>query len=193
MKREPYREQDDLLRSLLKPLIHEWGIGKVLACIDEIRAAAQTSEHQAKRQKSSNNTSRKPSAVEIANRTELPETKRRALLDLASLFDRKHFLPTSADVKSFLELRAQRPGTIKQRQDAFRSVLALLSDMSDEELERQIRNSTHAGPAQLGPLSDAIRSTGAAMRSSDSQKDDSDRTPPDQRSVSFGNPERESG
>lgn len=166
MTEKSHGKRYDLLESLLTPLLLEWGRDAVLACIAELDTNSVAGERQ-RRQAGTDRgpSSRKPSAVEITGRAELPTTKRDALFRLASLFDRKLFLPTASDVRHFLELRAQQPGPVKQRHDAFRKVLALLSDMADEELERLIENSTHAGPTQLGPLSDAIRATGAAMRS----------------------------
>lgn len=166
MTGKSHGKRHDLLESLLTPLLREWGRDAVLACIAELDANSAPRERQRRPDSADRSAStRKPSAVEIADRAELPTAKRVALLSLASLFDRKLFLPTASDVRLFLELRAQQPGPVKQRQDAFRKVLSLLSGMADEELDRLIKSSTHAGPTQLGPLSDAIRATGAAMRS----------------------------
>lgn len=166
MTGKSHGKRHDLLESLLTPLLREWGRDAVLACIAELDTKSVARERQPRSDSADRSpSSRKPNAVEIADRAELSTTKRDALLRLASLFDRKLFLPTASDVRHFLELRAQQPGPVKQRQDAFRKVLALLSGMADEELERLIKSSTHAGPTQLGPLSDAIRATGAAMRS----------------------------
>ncbi|MFO0255013.1 MAG: hypothetical protein ACK52V_12925 [Betaproteobacteria bacterium] len=161
-------KRHDLLQSLLIPLVKEWGRDAVLTCIAELDVgSANRKPHRRDEGREEASSSRKPSAVEIADRAELPTAQRAALLRLASLFDRKLFLPTASDVRHFLELRGQKPAPVKQRLDAFRKVLALLSGTADEELQRLIQNSTHAGPTQLGPLSDAIRATGAAMRSAD--------------------------
>jgi hypothetical protein len=166
MTGKSHGKRHDLLESLLTPLLREWGRDAVLACIAELDANSVPRERQRRPDGADRSpSSRKPNAVEITDRAELPTTKRDALLKLASLFDRKLFLPTASDVRHFLELRAQQPGPVKQRLDAFRKVLALLSGMADEELERLIKSSTYAGPTQLGPLSDAIRATGAALRS----------------------------
>ena len=165
MTGKSHGKRQDLLESLLTPLLREWGRDAVLACIAELNTNSVPSERQHRPDSAARGpSSRKPNAVEIADRAELSTTKRDALLRLASLFDQKLFLPTASDVRHFLLLRAQQPGSVKQRQDAFRKVLALLSGMADEELERLIKCSTHSGPTQLGPLSDAIRATSAAMR-----------------------------
>ena len=159
-------KRHDLLKSLLTPLLREWGRDAVSACIAELDTSFVPRERQRRPEGADRiPSSRKLNAVEIADCAELPTTKRAALLGLASLFNQKLFLPTASDVRHFLELRGQQPAPVKQRVDAFRKVLTLLSSMADEELERLIKSCTHPGPTQLGPLSEAIRATGAAMRS----------------------------
>ena len=65
-------------------------------------------------------------------------------------------------------MRGQDSGPIKHRQDSFRKVLDVLVGMSDDELQVLQAGGTHAGPTQLGPLSDAIKATSAAVRASES-------------------------
>ncbi|MBB5885558.1 MULTISPECIES: hypothetical protein [unclassified Xanthomonas] len=191
MKKKSHGKHDDLLASLLTPLLQEWGRDSVLACIQELETSSSLIKQQQRPNKVAQSQSPgKPNAVGIASRTELPVAKRDALLSLASLFDQKHFLPTAADVRSFLELRTQHSGAIKQRQEAFRKVLTLLASMTNEELERLIGSSTHAGPTQLGPLSDAIRATGAVMRSIDTSSNDSNKQSPAGESTSATHPAR---
>gem|GEM_PF-6414701 len=61
-------------------------------------------------------------------------------------------------------MRGQNPGPIKQRQDSFKKVLEVLAAMADDELLLLQASGTHAGPTQLGPLSDAIKATSATVR-----------------------------
>ena len=167
MTAKSHTKRHDLLKALLAPLLEEWGRDAVLACIAEHNAGlvSPASARGTKPEGGSTASSRKPSATDIAYRAELPAAKRTVLLSLASLFDQKLFLPSASDARHFLELRGRAPRAIKQRLDAFREVLSLLSELTEEELDRLVKNSAHSGPTQLGPLSDAIRATGSAIRS----------------------------
>ena len=111
----------------MTPLLREWGRDAVSACIAELDTSFVPRERQRRPEGADRiPSSRKLNAVEIADRAELPTTKRAALLGLASLFNQKLFLPTASDVRHFLELRGQQPAPVKQRVDAFRKVLTLL-------------------------------------------------------------------
>src|SRR3954469_23267363 len=111
MTRKSTRSRDDLLRALLLPIFREWGPDAVHRCLAELEdlpagiegnSPSRPSARQAQR--------RKPSAVDLATRLEAPQATKASLLDLASLFDRKQFLPTASDVRHFLELRGQDTG-----------------------------------------------------------------------------------
>jgi hypothetical protein len=71
-------------------------------------------------------------------------------------------------VRYFFEMRGQDPGPVKQRQDSFRKVLNVLLNMADDELMLLHTSGTHAGPTQLGPLSDAIKASSASVRATES-------------------------
>ncbi|WP_172837814.1 hypothetical protein, partial [Xanthomonas arboricola] len=110
---------------------------------------------------------RRPTAVEIVERLEVSEQKKDLLQSLAKRFDAKVFLPTSSDVRQFLEERGYDPGPIKQRQDSFKKLLNAFIVMENDELVLFKEREIHSGPSQLGPLSEAIRSTSAAIRGSE--------------------------
>lgn len=157
-----------LLISLLAPLLREWGYDTVRQCLAEAQAEQEKkglslTAHKHKPAKEY----RRPNAVEITERLDAAVDRKAHLLALAARFDAKTFLPTTSDVRHFLEMRGQAPGSIKQRQDSFRKVLDLLLSMADDELMLLHASGTHAGPTQLGPLSDAIKATSAAVRTTE--------------------------
>ncbi|KWH09753.1 hypothetical protein WT59_20790 [Burkholderia territorii] len=162
------KRKHTLLISLLAPLLREWGYDTVKQCLAEIQAEqskedSSLAEHKPKQVKDY----RRPSAVEIIERLHVSANRRDHLHALAARFDAKTFLPTASDVRHFLEMRGKDPGPIKQRQDSFRKVLDALLSMGDDELMLVQTSGTHAGPTQLGPLSDAIKATSAATRNAD--------------------------
>ena len=160
------KSKHDLLKVLLSPFIGEWGYDAVLQCLAEIHAdqaigGRSISVYERKPPK----VYRRPSAVEMVERLDAAVAKERHLRALASRFDAKTFIPTASDVRHFLEMRGQDPGPIKQRQDSFKKVLDVLLDMSDDELRLLQSSGNYGGPTELGPLSDAIKATSAAVRS----------------------------
>ncbi len=158
-----------LLRSLLVPLLREWGYDTVLQCLAEAQAK-QAKEDLSLTADKRNPAKhyRRPNAVEMAERLDTAGDRKEPLRSLAARFDAKTFLPTASDVRHFLEMRGQDLGSVKQRQDSFKKVLDVLLSMADDELMLLQASGTHAGPTQLGPLSDAIKATSAAVRNTDS-------------------------
>jgi hypothetical protein len=159
------KSKHHLLMSLLTPLLREWGYDVVRQCLADLHAGqASGGTSRAPHERKPLKEYRRLSALEMVERLDSPIARNESLLSLASRFDEKKFLPTSSDVRHFLEMRGRDPGPIKQRQDSFRKVLDVMVGMSDDELMMFRTSGTHAGPTQLGPLSDAIKATSAAVR-----------------------------
>jgi len=157
-----------LLMSLLAPLLREWGYDTVRQCLAEAHTeqAKEDLSRVAHKRKPAKEY-RRPNAVDMTERLDAAVERKEHLRVLAVRFDAKTFLPTASDVRHFLEMRGH-PGPIKQRQDSFRRVLDVLQSMADDELMLLQASGTHAGPTQLGPLSDAIKASSAAVRFTES-------------------------
>ena len=164
------KSKSPLLMSLLAPLLREWGYDKVRQCLEEIQAGQVTEDFSpAAHKRKPAKTHRRTSAVEIVERLDITADKKKPIHVLASRFDAKTFLPTASDVRHFLEMHGQGSSPVKQRPDAFRKVLDVLLSMAHDELVLLRTSSSHAGPTQLGPLSDAIKATSAAVRNTESR------------------------
>ena len=150
-----------LLTNLLKTLLVEWGPDEVRLALEklitqsegEVREGYQAARSQSERID-------RPTAIDLVNRLELEDERRRPLSILAARFDDKDFLPATADVREFIIMAGERPPTMKNRQDSFRSLLDILLRLSPERLQQVAEAASHAGPAQLGPISDAIAAAG---------------------------------
>lgn len=157
-----------LLKDLLAPLLREWGHDTVRQCLAELHADhGNGGVSSAAQERKSTKEYRRSSASEIVERLNAPSARKESLRILAARFDAKTFLPTASDVRHFLEMRGHASGPVKQRQDAFRKVLDVLVGMADDELLLIQDSGAHAGPTQLGPLSDAIKATSATVRGSE--------------------------
>jgi hypothetical protein len=170
MKSTP-RHQAFLVK-LIRTLVEEWG------CDDVQKALAQVSNtggHRVSsgpgkgvaRQPSPNREagrSKKLTAVEQVARLSIPDRERETLFVIAAKFDRKEFLPSVVDIREFLAMRGDDSSGVKDRLDGFRRLLRSLSQLPSDKLEGLASSTRYSGPAQLGPLSDAIRSTGEEIR-----------------------------
>lgn len=94
----------------------------------------------------------------------LPSSQTERLLALAQLFEEKLFLPTAAVIRNFLEAYGAAPLKFKTRQDAIPLMFRYLSSLSDERLDRIIKEGAFSGPSELGPIADAIMAKSVTMR-----------------------------
>ena len=143
------KSKHPLLKSLLPPLLQEWGYDTIRQCLADVHAEQAyrgplLGVHERKPTKEY----RRPSASETVERLDAARDRKEPLRALASRFDAKTFLPTASDVRHFLEMRGQDPGIIKQRQDSFRKVLDVLLKMPDDELMLLRASGPHVGPTQ---------------------------------------------
>lgn len=153
-----------LLTNLLKTLLVEWGADEVRSTLENliIQSDGEVREnYQAGRSPSER--SDRPTAINLVNRLELESERKRPLAILAARFDDKDFLPATADVREFIIMAGERPPTMKNRQDSFRNLLRVLLRLSPERLQQIADAASHAGPAQLGPISDAIAAAGERL------------------------------
>lgn len=180
---EKRKTRTDLLKSLLTPLVVEWGGDRVRAEIDNIVTEAGDEHTQKTRKGAAGGTKKerapKPTAVELVSRMSVTPAVQAVLEGLAAQYDEKQFLATAADIRHFFEDHGAAAPVVKHRSDAFRKIASLLCELPQESLESLLVNRAYAGPSQLGPISNAIRRSGAAIREttpSVSPKNESDET-----------------
>lgn len=166
------KPKERVLEKLLLVLAEEWGHDNIARVLQKIQSQKTVGSSLGN---SNLVTERKrvetfrPSPTDLVMKLDLPDARKAILLEVARQFEDKRFLPSISDIRNFLEIRGIPARGIKQRPDAFRQVLQVLRESSPDRLDRIVRDSRLTGPSQLGPISDAIRSTSAAMRSSGSQ------------------------
>lgn len=150
-----------LLANLLKPLLDEWGSDEVYATIDKLVMQAQREGLPSyATTKSKSERSPRLTAIDLVERLDLEKDRKHLLEILATRFESKDFLPSTADVREFIIMAGERPPTMKNRQESFRNLLRVLLRLSPERLRQVAEAASHAGPAQLGPISDAIAAAG---------------------------------
>ena len=156
--------QQRLLKTLLQPLIQEWGHEQVSLALKQLATENESQDRERpKADKPSKTKATKPRAIDLVTRANFPQSQASILEDVARRYDSRHFLPSPSDVREFLLLLGERHSPIKDRSDAFRIVLRKLSTLSLERLDQLANSSLHSGPSRLGPLSDAISAAATSL------------------------------
>ena len=157
MARRPSpRAKVELLHKLVDLLVEQWGFERVEQALARTRDGLSAGGERKSTRKAT-----KPSAENMVAFMEAPMNIRELLTTLGRGLDKKSFLPTSGSMRHFLEMRGIQPGALKRREDAFRTILAVLRDMSPERLNRYIDSMNDAGPGDLALISDAIGRAGS--------------------------------
>lgn len=157
-----------LLTQLLRVLVEEWGYDNVKEALahlpHEALVASEVGDPLTRASRRERNRSKRPNALDAIRKLQTPDDRRDALLAIAAKFDERRFLPSVGDIRQFLSMMGREPIAMKDRSDGVRSLIAVLVELPLERLEHLASSSSYSGPAQLGPLSDAIRIAGATLR-----------------------------
>ena len=102
--------------------------------------------------------SRRPrlTAVDYVARMDLPQVVRAPLIELASRFDERSFLPTIGDVRNFLLFCDYDGTTPKSRAAAVPCAFKLLARMDPARVAGICDERMFSGPANMLPIADAI-------------------------------------
>jgi hypothetical protein len=146
--------RDRLLKDLLTVLVTRWGYATVRRQLERI--GEQNDLCQPFGSKTKQNKRR--SAYEYVNKREdLPDPQRGLLLEIGLRFDHKRFLPSIADVRSFLDAKDTKDRKFVARDAAIPVIFQKLLTLSEDQLRAILDDQNYAGPARLGPLSAAIK------------------------------------
>lgn len=152
------------LKDILQALIKNWGY-------EAVRAALEPSPVVERRPRTpSGRETEDVGAVALLETVKLPPGRRAILRSLAVQYDQGAAFPKLGDAKAFLLSHHRDAKDIRGRAQAFRRMLPILSQMSEKGLEKVISRSQHSGPAELAPISQAIRGAGEQMRGSASPR-----------------------
>jgi hypothetical protein len=157
--------REEILDDLLRLLIRRWGYFYVSARLAALKDRDSGSNvpvpggyDEPKRHRLT--------AHEYVERIDVPPRKRDIMLQLARKFERREFLPTIGHVREFLERSNVRVNSLRGRTAAIPKIVEILTGLPDDSLETMLHDENYSGPSQLGPLSDAIKARGTAIRSS---------------------------
>ena len=149
------------LRAVLVSMVERYGFETVSRLLQEMEAGnAVPTERKAQtqdRRKGRRQTKRRQSAVAYVQAMEVPAERAAVVKRAAEAFERRAFLPTLGDVRSFCETYGIEEPKSKSRVSGIPRIFKFLVTMDLAELEKMLDDRLFSGPAQLGPIADAIR------------------------------------
>lgn len=155
--------RDRVLRGILLSLVNGWGYSAVRASLEDLHEGAQAAPKPTRTRKG---VAKPGAAVSLVEQLSVPPERKASLRALAIHYDAGSAFPRLSDARAFLLSHQRDAKNIKSRSQAFKRMLPLLTEMSEKGLEKVISRSRHSGPAELDPISRAIRSAGETMRGS---------------------------
>ena len=159
------KSQKTLLNRVLQALVEAWGHEEVAEALKGITDSPYSpSTENAIRRKALRSTVRvRLNATGQVEGAALDGETKELLLRIAERYDSKRFLPSVADVREFLTMLDERPTGMKDRKEAFRALLRTLIRLPIVRVQQIALMAEHAGPSELGPLSDAIAAAGERL------------------------------
>ena len=158
---------DSKLRTILQPIVHEYGLGLVLKSLGEIAHAQCGGVDEPATQGSdiANGTKQeKPrvTAPDYVEKMNLPVEKVPAVSELARRFQEKSFMPTFGDITSFCQMYEIPVPASKGRASAIPRVFRFIAEMEPREIQQMLDDGMFSGPSRLGPIADGIRNYSSA-------------------------------
>jgi len=90
-------------------------------------------------------------------------------------FERRTFLPTLGDIRSFCEVYGIEQPNWKSRVSCIPRIFKFLATMDTSDVEKILNDRMFSGPVELGPIADAIRVKSREMRASEQPANKFDR------------------
>ena len=147
---------DDELQAALRPIIERFGI-------DAVRDALRDHARRGRTRRRRGGAARKPgarpqpTAVEYVAKMGLPEDRAAVMGRAAAEFERRTFLPTLGDIRSFCETYGIDAPKSTSRAAGIPRVFRFLKSMDTAAIETMLDDRLFSGPVELGPIAEAIR------------------------------------
>ena len=162
----------DKLKETLHELVFQFGFEQVNRSLREIRLADRQLKSSKQSKALSDNVAvmklprRKPkiSASEYVAKMELSSEKEPIVIELATRFESKGFLPRFGDIDYFCRFYGIVTPASRSRASSIPRVFKYIASMETGEIRRILDDGMFSGPSRLGPIADAIRRNGRARK-----------------------------
>ena len=149
---------DDDLRGALGSMVERYGMATISRILREIETGGTGPKWRGKTKSRKRIKSKsRRSAVDFVKSMEVPAERAAVVRRAAEDFERRAFLPTLSDVRSFYEAYGIEEPKSKSRASGIPRIFKFLVTMDVADVERMLDDRMFSGPAELGPIADAIR------------------------------------
>ena len=152
---------NDDVRGALQPVIQQFGMEAVKRALRDFPKQDRALEPRGN--SGGGSVSRKAgkrrslNAVEYVRKLDLSEEKEDVIGRAAREFERGTFLPTRGDIKHFCEAYGVDELKSASRAAGVPRIFRFLKEMEVAEIEKILDEQLFSGPAELGPIAEAIR------------------------------------
>lgn len=158
--------RDRELQTEIRSLIERFGMSAVLRGLGDFAPdrdlPSQTRETKARSNMTQSPLKKtKPTAVEYVTKMNMPADRKELVLRAAEQFQSRVFLPSVGDVRNFFQIYDINWQRTNSRNGAMPRLFKHLATMDTKDIREILDKGTFAGPASLGPISDAIHQLGA--------------------------------
>ena len=160
---------DKELRTALSSMVERFGFDSVSQTLreletDQVKQKTRRADPPKRAPNNGSGNKRRVSAVEYVRTMALPAERAEVIGRAAEEFERRTFLPTVGDVRSFCEVYGIEEPRSKTRTSGIPRIFKFLITMNAAEVKTMLDDRMFSGPAELGPIADAIRSRAKEMR-----------------------------
>ena len=155
---------DDDLRGALGSMVERYGLAPISRILREIETGGtgpnrpgKTKSRKRLKSKSRRPTKSRRSAVDLVQSMKVPAERAAVVRRAAEDFERRAFLPTLSDVRSFCETYGIEAPKSKSRASGIPRIFKFLVTMDVADVKKMLDDRMFSGPAELGPIADAIR------------------------------------
>ena len=155
---------DDELRTALGSMVERYGLATVSRILHELEAGnagpnagRAIGRRKQPRSKGRRRTRKRRSAVDYVQSLDVSAERSAVVRRAAEEFERRVFLPTLGDVRSFCETYGIEGPKSRSRVSGIPRIFKFLVTMDAADVERMLDDRVFSGPASLGPIADAIR------------------------------------
>ncbi len=149
-------KMNDELQTELRPIIGRFGIETVSQALDQWTGRKHMRETRRVVQRKPSE-SRRSTAVEYVEKMGLSEEHAAVMGRAAAEFEKRSFLSTLCDIRSFCETYGIDAPKSNSRAAAIPRVFRLLQSMEAADIETVLDDRLFSGPVELGPIAEAIR------------------------------------
>lgn len=168
---------DHEIRTLLASIVERFGYERVSRALHEMASSQTRSKadeaakpYRRERRKGAGNRYRR-SAVEYVRTMDIAAERAEAVGRAAREFERRTFLPTLGDIRSFCEVYGIEEPNSKSRVGGIPRIFKFLATMDTADVEKMLNDRMFSGPVELEPIANAIRGKSREMRAHEQPAD----------------------